>query len=134
MNLVGIGSLSSVSYQVCKTNGNPRKIIFVGNSGPSATFNLFFLWFGWLWVGEFVGFMIIFTCFPTQQNLVYRKHYYEFYLYQVYTYRYVCWPCCPATENSDLEKVWSRKRPNSRLEVHRSEWCLLVVRHLARLS
>ena len=32
-------------------------------SGPNATFNLFFPW-----VGGFVGFIIIFTCFPTQQN------------------------------------------------------------------
>ena len=29
---------------------------------------------GWPWVGEFVGFIIILTCFPTQHNLVYRKH------------------------------------------------------------
>ena len=36
-------------------------------------FNLIFLGLGWPWVGEFVGFIIIFTCFPTQQNLVYRK-------------------------------------------------------------
>ena len=34
----------------------------------------YFLRLGWPWVGEFVGFMIIVTCFPTQQNLVYRKH------------------------------------------------------------
>ena len=43
-------------------------------SGPKATFNLFFLRLGWPWVEEFVGFMVIFTCFPTQQNLVNRKH------------------------------------------------------------
>ena len=29
---------------------------------------------GWPWVGEFVGFTIIFMCFPTLQNLVHRKH------------------------------------------------------------
>ena len=34
-------------------------------------FNLIFLGLGWPWVGEFVGF-VIFTCFPTQQNLVNR--------------------------------------------------------------
>ena len=31
----------------------------------------FFLGLGWPWVGEFDGFIIIVTCFPTQQNLVY---------------------------------------------------------------
>ena len=33
-----------------------------------------FIGLGWPWVGEFVGFIIICTCFPTQHNLVYRKH------------------------------------------------------------
>ena len=37
-------------------------------SDPNATFNLFFLGFGWPWVGEFVGFIIIFVCFPTQHH------------------------------------------------------------------
>ena len=46
----------------------------MGKSGPSASFNLFFHWLGWPWVGEFVGFIIIFICFPTQHNLVYRTH------------------------------------------------------------
>ena len=36
--------------------------------------NLIFLGLGLPWVGEFVGFIIIFICFPTQGNLVYRKH------------------------------------------------------------
>ena len=45
----------------------------MGKSGPNATFNLFFLGLGWPWGREFVGF-IIFTCFPTQHNLVYCKH------------------------------------------------------------
>ena len=40
----------------------------------NATFNLIYLGLGWPWVGEFVGFIIIFVCFPTQQNLVNRKH------------------------------------------------------------
>ena len=40
----------------------------MGKSGPIATFNLFFIGLGWPWVGEFVGFIIIFTCFPTQHN------------------------------------------------------------------
>ena len=43
----------------------------MGKSGPIATFNLIFLGLGWLWVGEFVGFIIILICFPTQDNLVY---------------------------------------------------------------
>ena len=34
----------------------------------------FFLGLGWPWVGDFVGFIIIFICFPTQENLLYRKH------------------------------------------------------------
>ena len=46
----------------------------MGKSGPNVTFDLFFLGLGWPWVGEFVGFVIMFTCFPTQQNLVNRKH------------------------------------------------------------
>ena len=37
-------------------------------------FNLVFIGLGWPWVGEFVGFIIIFTCFPTQHNSEYRKH------------------------------------------------------------
>ena len=46
----------------------------MGKSGPNAIFNLFFLgWLSWPWVGEFVGYIIIFTCFPTQQNVVHRK-------------------------------------------------------------
>ena len=36
--------------------------------------NLIFLGLGWPWVGAFVGFIKIFIFFPTQQNLVYRKH------------------------------------------------------------
>ena len=34
----------------------------------------FFLALGRPWVGEFDVFTVIFICFPTQQNLVYRKH------------------------------------------------------------
>ena len=30
-------------------------------NGPNAIFNLIFLGLGWSWVGEFVGFMIMFT-------------------------------------------------------------------------
>ena len=38
--------------------------------GQNATCNLIFLGLGRPWVGEFVGFIMIFTCFPTQQSLV----------------------------------------------------------------
>ena len=37
-----------------------QKIFAVGKSGPNATFNLFFLGLGWPYVGDFVGFIIIF--------------------------------------------------------------------------
>ena len=79
MSTIGLyavcGELGWVGFRVgCfryKTNPNPHEKIFaVGKSGPIATFNLFFLGLGWPWVGEFVGFIIILTCFPTQQNLV----------------------------------------------------------------
>ena len=43
-------------------------------SGPNASFRLFFLGLGWPWAGEFVGFIMIFTCFPTQHISVNRKH------------------------------------------------------------
>ena len=56
----------------------PHENVFaVGKSGPIASFNLIFIRLGWPWVGEFVGFIIMFTCFPTLQNLVlriYLKH------------------------------------------------------------
>ena len=42
----------------------------MGKSGPNATFKPFFSGLGWPWVGECVGFILIFTCFPTPQNLV----------------------------------------------------------------
>ena len=40
----------------------------MGKTGPNATFNLFFLRLGWPWVGEFVGFITIFICVPTQHK------------------------------------------------------------------
>ena len=54
-----------------KTNPNPRKKKNCRKKCPNATFNLMFLGLGWPWVGEFVGFMIIFVCLPTQHDLVY---------------------------------------------------------------
>ena len=71
-NLVGLGFLESVSYiEPIPTHEN---LFAVGKSGPTATFNLIFLGLGWPWVGEFVDFIIIFICFPTQQSFVNRKH------------------------------------------------------------
>ena len=51
-----------------------EKMFAVGKSGPNATFKIVLLGLGWPWVGEFVGFIIIFTCFPIQLNSVIRKH------------------------------------------------------------
>ena len=62
----------SVSY--IKSIPTHEKIFAVGRSGPNATFNFFVLGLGWPWVGKFVGFILIFTCFPTQYNMVNRKH------------------------------------------------------------
>ena len=70
-NLVGIGFLYSVSY--IKSIPTHEKLFAVGKSGPIATLNLV-LGLGWPWAGEFVGFIIMFPCFPTQHNLVCRKH------------------------------------------------------------
>ena len=67
-NLIGLGFLKSVSYRI-KPIPTHGKMFAVGKSDPNATFNLFFLGLGWAWVGGFVGFMIIFSCFPTQQDL-----------------------------------------------------------------
>ena len=39
----------------------------MGKSGPNATLNLFFLGLGWRWVGESVGFILLFMFFnPTE--------------------------------------------------------------------
>ena len=65
-NLVGLGFLYSVSY--IKPIPTQEKIFAAGKSGPNVTFNRIFIGLGWPWVGEFVGFIIIFTRFPTQQN------------------------------------------------------------------
>ena len=58
-------------FVVCCIKSIPthENIFAVGKKWPNVTFSLFFLGLGWPWVGEFVGFIIILTCFPTQQNL-----------------------------------------------------------------
>ena len=53
------GFLYSVSY--IKPFPTHEKLFAVGKSGPNPTFNLFFLGLGWPWVGEFVGFIVIFN-------------------------------------------------------------------------
>ena len=72
-HLVGLGFLWSVSWM--KSIPTHEKLFAVGKSGQNATLiNLIFVGLGWSWVGEFVGFIIIFACFPTQRSLVNRKH------------------------------------------------------------
>ena len=57
-----------------------EKLFAVGQSGPNATLKpikvvlLGWLGLAWPWVGEFVGFTIIFVCLLTHPNLVHRKH------------------------------------------------------------
>ena len=71
---IWLGWVSSSLFPI-ETNPNPPKKVFaLGRIDPNATLDLVFLGLGWPWVGEFVGFITIFTCFPTQQNLVNRKH------------------------------------------------------------
>ena len=60
-NLVGLGFLKSASY--IESIPTHEKLFAVGKSGPNATSNLIFLGLGWPWVGEFVGLIIILTCF-----------------------------------------------------------------------
>ena len=70
------GEFGWLGFLVCflyKINPNPRKNIFCEKTWPNATFDLVFLGLSWPRVGEFVGFIVIFICFPTQQNLVNRK-------------------------------------------------------------
>ena len=51
-----------------------EKKIFVGKSGPNATFKPNFLWVGLaLGFGEFLGLIVLCMCFQTQQKLVNRK-------------------------------------------------------------
>ena len=63
---MGLGFLWSVSYT--KPMPTHKKLFAVGKSvrcgkevAQMPRFNLFFLGLGWPWVGEFVGFIIIFT-------------------------------------------------------------------------
>ena len=57
-----------------KTTKNYFAVAKVTFKWPKCHFNLIFLGLGWPRVGEFVGFIIIFVCFPTQHNLVNYKH------------------------------------------------------------
>ena len=70
VNLVGLGFLQSASYiksQPTKTYLLREKVV------QAPLFNLIFLGLGWPWAADFVGFMIIFTRFPAQQNLENRE-------------------------------------------------------------
>ena len=75
-NFVGLGWVGflvvcSLYIKSIPTHG---KLYAVGKKWPKCYFhNLFFLGLLWPWVGQFVGFIIILTCFPTQHNLVNRK-------------------------------------------------------------
>ena len=70
--LVRLGFSRPVSY--IKPIPTHEKLFAVGKSGPNDTFNLIFLGLGWPWVGEFVGFIILFIYFPTKINLANNQH------------------------------------------------------------
>ena len=71
--MVGLGFLQSVSY--VKINPSSRKHICCREKvAEMPRLRLIFLGLSWPWVGEFVGFIIIFKCFSAQHNLVNRKH------------------------------------------------------------
>ena len=59
-NLVGLGLL--VVYFLYEINPDPRrkKMLWEKVVQLFVTFNLIFLGLGWPWVGEFVGFVVIF--------------------------------------------------------------------------
>ena len=68
---MGFGFLAVCLFPTEKSIPTPRKksIRCGKKSGPNATFDAILQGLGWPWVfGEFVGFITIFTCFPTQQN------------------------------------------------------------------
>ena len=71
---IWLGWVSCSLFSYIKSIATLEKIFAVEKSGPNAAFNLFFLGLGWPWVGGLVGFIVIFLCFPTEQNLVNRKH------------------------------------------------------------
>ena len=74
-NSVGLDFLFLVVCFLYETNPNPRKnICLCEKVVQTPLFNLIFLGVGWPWVGEFDGFIILLVCFPTEQNLVYRRH------------------------------------------------------------
>ena len=64
-DLVGLGFV--VVCFLYKINPNPRKIILLWEQAAQMPLlTLIFLGLGWPWVvGEFVGFIILFLCFPT---------------------------------------------------------------------
>ena len=72
-HIVLIGEIGWVGFLVLcflyKVKYQPtNNYLLWAKSGPNTTFNLIFLGLGWPWVGEFVDFIIILVCFPTQHN------------------------------------------------------------------
>ena len=86
---MGWVSRSLFPYQ--KSIPTHEKLFAVGKKvAQRPLFNLiFFLGWGWPWVGEFDGFIIIFICFPTQQNSVVSQTPYTRHIYKNYGSYYV---------------------------------------------
>ena len=60
--------------RICNQPQPAKKYLLWEKVAQMPLLTYFFLGFGWPWVGEFVGFVVIFICFPTRHNLVNRKH------------------------------------------------------------
>lgn len=71
-----LGWVTSSLFPIHHQSLTPTKKTFCCGKkvAQNASFNHILLVLGRPWGGEFVGFAIIFICFPTQHNLVYRKH------------------------------------------------------------
>ena len=57
---IRLGWVSCSLFPYIKSIPTHEKIFAVVKSGPKVTFNLILLGLGWLWVGEFVSFKIVF--------------------------------------------------------------------------
>ena len=75
--MVACGELGWVGFVVVcllyKIKPNPRKNICCGKKWPKfhlLTYIFSFLGLGWAWVGEFVGFPIIFMFYVFQPNII----------------------------------------------------------------
>ena len=80
LNIIGclrcirLGWVSCSLFPIIKSIPTHQNIFAVGKSSPNSILEPIFLGLGWHWVGELVGFVTIFSCFPTQRNLASRKH------------------------------------------------------------